>query len=175
MLLWDEGIRSISIHIRSSLVKELTFVIFYSILSMLVWRLEVHLCSMGWLYIVMLITWACRSLVRWSTTRACSLTWNLRLIGLCFGLDLSYVWLGVTVVHLTHSAVRGIGLLVEAWGINLHVRRRRNLLRFSTRWALGLSTSNHIWHFDRSISEWWENRFWMWILLIPILMSRYRS
>lgn len=142
---------------------------------MLVWSLaEVHLCSMSRLYIVMLITGTGRSLVRWSATRACSLTCHWLLIGLCFGLDLSYIWWGMTVAHLTNSIVRGICLLMETWGIDLHVRWRGYLLRFSSWRTLGLSC-NHVWHLDRAISERWENWFRMRILLLPILMSRYRS
>lgn len=141
---------------------------------MLIWWLEVHLCSMSRLYIVILITWTSRSFVRWSTTRACSLTCHWLLISLCFGLNLAYVWGGVTVVHLTNSVVSGIGLLMETWGIHLHVRWWGYLLRFSSRWTWGLS-SNHVWHLNRAISERRENWFWMRILLLPILMSRYRS
>ena len=141
---------------------------------MLVWWLEVHLCSMSRLYIVMLITGTGRSLVRWSTTRACSLTCHWLLISLCFGLNLSNVLGAMTVAHLTNSVVRGIGLLMETWGIDLHVRRWGYLLWFSSWRTLGLS-SNHVWHLDRAISERWENWFWMRILLLPILMSRYRS
>mgnify|MGYP006085761777 CR=1 FL=1 len=141
---------------------------------MLIWWLEVHLCSMGRLYIVMLITWTSRSFVRWSTSRACSLTCHWLLISLCFGLNLAYVRGGMTVVHLTNSVVRGIGLLMETWGIDLHMRWWGYLLWLSSWRTLGLS-SNHVWHLDRAISERWENWFRMRILLLPILMSRYCS